>query len=69
MLFRSVSLNGKDSDLKKHLGHKVQITGQWEPSSSPSSPTSSSSTAGTSGANGSLKVSSIKMLSESCSTH
>lgn len=57
-----VSLNGKDSDLKKHVGHKVEITGQWEPSSS----ATSSSTTGTSGSSGTLQVSSVKMLAETC---
>ncbi|HEX4566776.1 MAG TPA: hypothetical protein VH138_09090, partial [Vicinamibacterales bacterium] len=59
-----VSLSGKDSDLKKHLGHKVEITGKLE---KPSTPPSPSSTAGTSGSSETLKVSSIKMLAESCS--
>jgi hypothetical protein len=59
-----VTLSGKDSDLKKHVGHKVQITGKLEnPTSSPTA----SSTAGTSGSSGTLKVSSVKMLAESCS--
>lgn len=58
-----VSLNGKDGDLKKHVGHKVEITGKWE-GGSPSA--SSSSTAGTSGSTGTLQVSSVKMLAETC---
>ena len=59
-----VELSGKDSDLKKHVGHKVEITGKLEkPSTSPSS----SSTAGTSGSPETVKVSSIKMLAETCS--
>jgi hypothetical protein len=66
-----VTLSGKDSDLKKNVGHKVQITGKWE-STSPSSTSASTaatsgSAAGTSGKGGTLKVSSVKMLSESCS--
>jgi hypothetical protein len=70
-----VTLSGKDSDLKKHVGHKVQITGKWESNSSSasssgygsSSSAAGSSTAGTSGSTGTLKVSSVKMLGESCS--
>jgi hypothetical protein len=66
-----LSLSGKDSDLKKHVGHKVEITGKLEnPSSSrPSSSTAGtpSSTAGTSGSTETLKVSSVKMIAESCS--
>ena len=59
-----VELSGKDSDLKKHVGHKVEITGKLEkPSTSPSP----SSTAGTSGSPETVKVSSIKMLAETCS--
>ena len=59
-----VTLSGKDSDLKKHVGHKVEITGKLE--NAGSSPTSSA-TAGTSGSTGTLKVSAVKMLAESCS--
>jgi len=59
-----VTLSGKDSDLKKHLGHKVEITGKLE---NPSSSRTSSSTAGTSGSTETLKVSSVKMIAESCS--
>jgi len=59
-----VTLSGKDSDLKKHVGHKVQITGKLE---NPSSQPTASSTAGTSGSSQTLKVSSVKMLAESCS--
>lgn len=65
-----VTLSGKDSDLKKHVGHKVQITGKWESNSGSGSSSgygSSSSPAGTSGSSGTLKVSSVKMLAESCS--
>jgi hypothetical protein len=64
-----VTLSGKDGDLKKHVGHKVEITGKWQNAGMPgsSSDTSSSSATGTSGSSGSLKVSSIKMLAESCS--
>ena len=59
-----VALSGKDSDLKKHVGHKVEITGKLEkPGTSPSP----SSTAGTSGSPETVKVSSIKMLAETCS--
>ena len=59
-----VTLSGKDNDLKKHVGHKVQITGKLE---NPSSAKTSSPTAGTSGSAETLKVSSVKMLAESCS--
>jgi len=59
-----VTLSGKDSDLKKHVGHKVEITGKLE---NPSSAKTSSPTAGTSGSAETLKVSSVKMLAESCS--
>ena len=68
-----VTLSGKEKDLQKHVGHKVEITGKWEngsaPSSSSSAGSSTSSTAGTSGSssNGTLKVNSVKMIAESCS--
>jgi len=65
----SVALSGKEKDLQKHVGHKVEITGKLEATS----PRASSSyggapgAAGTSGSAETLKVSSIKMLAESCS--
>jgi hypothetical protein len=63
-----LSLSGKDSDLKKHVGHKVEITGKLENPSSPSSMAGAPpSTAGTSGSTETLKVSSVKMIAESCS--
>ncbi len=65
-----VALSGKDNDLEKHVGHKVEISGKWEASSASSY--SSTGTAGTSGStspSGTLKVSSVKMIAESCSSH
>jgi hypothetical protein len=65
-----VALSGKDSDIEKHVGHKVEISGKWEASGSSSY--SSAGTAGTSGStspSGTLKVSSVKMIAESCSSH
>jgi hypothetical protein len=89
-----VVLSGKDKDLEKNLGHKVEITGKWENSGS-TNYSGSGSTAGTSGtaatagstgsasgtgstsyssssnaqANGTFKVSSVKVVSGSCSRH
>jgi hypothetical protein len=64
-----------DSELEKHVGHKIQVTGKtsWSGSSSPSASTSttttssSTTTAGGAGNQPSLDVKSIKMVSTSCS--
>jgi hypothetical protein len=58
-------LEGESSDLEKHVGHKIQVTGKQ-------SEHSSSSTAGTSGTTASstpskhLDVKSVKMVSATC---
>lgn len=69
-------LSGKSSDLDKHIGHKIQVTGK-EMSSSSSTTTSTGSTTGsTTGTTGTstessashrLDVDSVKMVAASCS--
>ncbi|MGH9309973.1 MAG: hypothetical protein ACRD1U_11405 [Vicinamibacterales bacterium] len=54
----SYQLDGEDSKLTPHVGHKVQISGTVEKSSS-------SASAGASGA-AKLKVDSVKMIASSC---
>jgi hypothetical protein len=61
-----------DSDLEKHVGHKIQVTGKTTWSGSPSATTGTASTTATttSGASAEqprLDVKSIKMVSASCS--
>jgi hypothetical protein len=67
------SLSG-DSDLEKHVGHKIQVTGKttWNgsPSARPSAGTTGTAATTTSGASADqpkLDVKSIKMVSTSCS--
>jgi hypothetical protein len=63
-----------DSDLEKHVGHKIQVTGKtnWDGSmdhnrASSSTSTTSISTTTASGSEPRLDVKSIKMISSSCS--
>jgi hypothetical protein len=68
------------SNLKAHVGHKVQVTGRWDHSMSGSSASSRSGTAGSTGTTATgtsgtgasgdgqmLRVTSVKMISSSCS--
>jgi len=66
-----LSLSGKEKDLQKHVGQKVEITGKLENpkaggSSSYGSPAGATGTSGTSAGAGTLKVSSIKKVADSC---
>jgi hypothetical protein len=62
------------SDLERHVGHKIQVTGrtEWNEHSSASSSPAPATTTGTSGASSTmssgpkLDVSSVKMISTSC---
>jgi hypothetical protein len=62
-----------DSDLEKHVGHKIQVTGKttWDESMdhnrSAASTSTSTTTTTKSGPEPSLDVKSIKMISSSCS--
>jgi hypothetical protein len=62
------ALLGSDSDLKKHVGHKVEVTGKLD-SSSPDRPSATTGTAtATSAANApKIQVSSIRMIAADCS--
>jgi len=63
-------LDGTSSELTAHVGHEVEITGMIEPASGSSATTTSGSattTSGSAGASQHLKVSSVKMISSSCS--
>jgi len=62
------------SDLDRHVGHKIQVTGKTEwkdsmrPGTSSAEPPTSTGTTGTTSANEpKLDVSSVKMVSSSCS--
>jgi hypothetical protein len=73
------TLEGSSSDLDKHVGHKIEVTGKELPSSSTSSTgaattgTTGTTATGTAGASHSamsaqkLDVKSVKMVSTSCS--
>ncbi len=61
-------------DLSQHVGHQVEVTGSWSPSSSSSSATSSSSSttppsasASSSGGDKEFNVTDVKMVSATCS--
>lgn len=58
----SLTLSGHESDLAKHTGHRIEVTGAL---SSPSSP-STAPASGTATTAEYLQVSSIKMLSANC---
>lgn len=65
-----VVLSGKDKDLEPHVGHKVEITGKWEKDGSSAATSATAGTPGSSNsANGAFKVSSVKMIAASCSSH
>jgi hypothetical protein len=64
-------LEGKSDELSKHAGHKVEVTGRLDSSSSGSSSTTSTtgSTASSSVAGGQkLHVESVRMISADCSS-
>ena len=63
---KSYSLDGKDSDLKKHVGHRIEVTGTMDPSAA-SNPAGATSTTTSTTPAGKIKVSSIKMISADCS--
>jgi len=60
-------LDADDAKLSPHVGHKVEVTGTVEPSSS-APPAAAGTATGSSAANApKLKVDSVKMVSASCS--
>lgn len=70
----SYVLSGKDSELKNHVGHKVEVTGTVDAkmssttSTSTSTPSSSTTTSSsTMTANPKLTVTSVKMIASDCS--
>jgi len=70
----SYVLSGKDSELKDHVGHRVEVTGTVEAktsttSTSTSTPTSTeTSSTSTMTTNPKLTVTSVKMIASDCST-
>ena len=69
-------LSGKSSDLDKHIGHKIQVTGKEMSSSSSTTASTGSTTSSTTGTTGTttessashrLDVDSVKMVAASCS--
>lgn len=62
----SYVLNGHDSELKNHVGHKVEVTGTVDAKADTGS-SSSASPASTMTANTKLNVSSVKMIAADCS--
>jgi hypothetical protein len=74
----SYRLDGSDTELAPHVGHKVEITGRvasseaaaTTPSREPGAPNPSAAPSATASAQASapkLKVESVKMIAESCS--
>ena len=61
----SYVLNGRDSELKNHVGHKVEVTGTVDAKADMKS--SSTAPASTMTANTKLNVTSVKMISSDCS--
>jgi hypothetical protein len=61
----SYSLDGDDSKLTPHVGHKVEISGTVE-SARPSSPSSEPGAASSAAGGPKLKVTSVKMIASSC---
>jgi|SRR5262245_2395384 len=65
---KTYNLMGSDSDLKKHVGHKVEVTGKLESSSSESPTATTGAASRDPNANApKLQVSSVKMISADCS--
>ena len=72
----SYVLDGQDSDLKKHVGHRIEVTGTLDANASnrpsgaaPTTGTTATGTTSTSGAHpaSQIKVSSVRMISADCS--
>ncbi len=61
----SYALDGSDTDLKKHVGHKIEVTGTVEPPTATPAPPASAAASGM--APERLKVSSVRMISADCS--
>jgi hypothetical protein len=67
------TLEGSDSDLKKHVGHRIEVTGTVDAQSS-SNASASTSTAGTTSSSRTsstdqrLKVASVRMIAADCSS-
>jgi hypothetical protein len=67
----SYALDGSDSDLKKHVGHKIEVTGTIVPPSAASSSATSTTAAASASSSMTperLKVSSVRMISADCSS-
>jgi hypothetical protein len=61
-------LDGSSSDLAKHVGHKVEVTGLLKPAVTPAQSAATSSTAAApAAAVPHLQVSAVKMVAASCS--
>jgi hypothetical protein len=62
------ALSGSSSDLEKHVGHKIQVTGKEAPPSATGTSGSTSATASpTMSPSKKLDVSTVKMIAASCS--
>ena len=59
-------LSGHDSELKNHVGHKVEVTGTVDAKADMKS-SSSTASASTMTANTKLNVTSVKMVASDCS--
>jgi len=59
-------LSGRDSELKDHVGHKVEVTGTVDAKADAKSPSSAAS-ASTMAASTKLNVTSVKLVSSDCS--
>jgi hypothetical protein len=71
----SYLLDGRDSELKNHVGHRIEVTGTVENQDghgaappATSTTTSGSASSRMSAAAQTLKVSSVKMISANCTT-
>jgi len=65
-------LDGRDSDLKSHVGHRIEVSGTLEaPDRAASSPTATTTSGSASSRMDSaqrLKVSSVRMIAAECSS-
>jgi len=75
----SYTLEGQETELKKHVGHKVEVTGTTGSASSTGTSTTGTSSTATSGGTGStsasssmggqtLHVTSVRMISSDCTS-
>ena len=66
----SYVLDGHESELKSHVGHRIEVIGTVEPKSGASSATSTSTAGSAARAmeEAKLKVSSVRMISADCSS-